>query len=96
MPNGPPQNDYSELIVYLDEKFSLIATRQELDEGFGVVNKRLDELSDNFDKLATGVDAYAKKADTYFQEMVMLSRKVDRLERWVMELADKLNMRFKA
>ena len=38
------QNDYSELIAYLDGMFSLIATRQELDEGFAVVNKRLDEL----------------------------------------------------
>jgi len=93
MSENPLQNDYSELIAYLDEKFSLIATRQELDEGFAVVNKRLDELNDNFDKLATGVDAYAKKADTYFQEMVMLSHKVDRLEKWVLQVAAKLQMR---
>lgn len=27
---------------------------------------------DDFNNLQTSVDAYAKKADTYFQEMVML------------------------
>lgn len=41
--------------------------------------------------IPTSVDAYAQKADTYFQEMLMLSREVDRPERWVMELADNLN-----
>jgi hypothetical protein len=40
--------------------------------------------------IPASVDAYAQKTDTYFK-MLMLSRKVDRLERWVMELTDKLN-----
>jgi len=30
----------------------------------------------------TAVDTYAKKADAYFQEMVMLVHKVDRHEKW--------------
>jgi hypothetical protein len=46
--------------------------------------------------IPTSVDAYAQKTNTYFQEMLMLSRKVDRLERWVMELTDKLNAHLKA
>lgn len=47
----------------------------------------------DFSSLVSSVDAYAKKADTYFQEMVMLTRKVDRLEKWVLQLAEKLHMR---
>ncbi len=50
----------------------------------------------DFSALVSSIDTYAKKADTYFQEMVMLSHKVDRLERWVLELADKLNVRLRA
>jgi len=46
--------------------------------------------------IPASVDAYAQKADAYFQEMLMLSRKVDRLERWVMELTDKLNAHLQA
>jgi hypothetical protein len=37
----------------------------------------------------------AVRTNTYFQEMLMLSREVDRLERWVMELTDKLNAHLK-
>jgi hypothetical protein len=46
--------------------------------------------------IPTSVDAYAQKANTYFQEMLMLSREVDRLERWVLGLTDKLNAHLKA
>ena len=49
----------------------------------------LEVLSD----LQGSVDAYAKKADTYFQEMVMLSHKIDRHEKWLMAMAEKLGMK---
>ena len=39
------------------------------------------------------VDAYAKKADAYFQEMVMLSKKVDRQERWIQVIAKKVGVK---
>ncbi len=48
-----------------------------------------DELRKDFSTLATSVDTYAKKADTYFQEMVMLSHKVDRHEKWIKQIAKK-------
>lgn len=54
--------DFSELIVYLDEKFASI------DERFDAVDRKFNDLQ-------TTVDLYAKRADTYFQEMVMLSHK---------------------
>ena len=45
-------NDFSELIQYLDDKF--------VD-----VKKDINELKVNFNNLANSVDAYAKKADAY-------------------------------
>ncbi|MDO8443501.1 MAG: hypothetical protein Q7S78_00725 [Candidatus Azambacteria bacterium] len=75
-------NDFSELIQYLDDKFT-------------GVDKRLAELDNNFNKLTNAVDAYAQKADTYFQEMVMLSHKVDRHEKWLLEIAEKLGIKLK-
>lgn len=72
--------DLSELIEYLDDKFRN-------------VDNRFDEMKKDFVSLQTGVDAYAKRADTYFQEMVMLSHKVDRHERWMQQLAEKVGIK---
>ena len=74
------KQDFSELIQYLDEKFIR-------------VDQRFDEMKKNFVNLQTSVDAYAKKADTYFQEMVALSRKVDRHEKWIQQIAEKLGIK---
>jgi|AntAceMinimDraft_18_1070375.scaffolds.fasta_scaffold36073_2 uncharacterized coiled-coil DUF342 family protein len=52
-----------------------------------------EEMRENFSDLQSAVDAYAKKADAYFQEMVMLSHKVDRNEKWIQQLAKKLGVK---
>jgi len=72
--------DFSKLIKYLDEKFNDI-------------DKRFDENRENFNILQVAVDGYAKKADTYFQEMVMLAHKLDRHERWLKQISEKLNLK---
>ena len=76
------KEDFSELITYLDERFSKI-------------EKVLETKSDKVDvqNLMTAVDKYAKKADAYFQEMLMLSQKIDRHEKWLHQLADKLGIK---
>lgn len=75
-------NDFSELIQYLDDKF--------ID-----VKKDINDLKVGFNNLTNAVDAYAKKADAYFQEMVALSHKVDRHEKWLLEIAEKLGIKLK-
>ena len=72
--------DLSGLVEYLDDKFKN-------------VNKRFDEMKQDFVSLQTGVDAYAKKADTYFQEMVMMSHKIDRHEKWIQQIAEKVGIK---
>lgn len=72
--------DFSELVKYLDEKFTHI-------------DKRFDEIKMDFVDLQTSVDAYAKRADTYFQEMVALSHRVDRHEKWIRKIAEKLGIK---
>jgi hypothetical protein len=42
------------------------------------------------------VDAYAKKADTYFQEMAALSHRLERHERWLQQLAEKVGVRLES
>lgn len=80
--------DFSELIQYLDDKFFRVETK-------------LDRLEENkadrsdVNNLFNAVDAYAKKADAYFQEMVALSHKVDRHEKWLQEIAEKVGIKLK-
>ncbi|MDD4989892.1 MAG: hypothetical protein PHW31_01115 [Candidatus Pacebacteria bacterium] len=76
------EDDIQKLIESQQEVF---ATKEDL------LNLK-DELRKDFSNLVTRVDAYAKKADTYFQEMVMLSHKIDRHEKWIQQLAEKLGV----
>ena len=72
--------DYSELIEYLDKEF--LGVRGDI-----------KELKENFDLLQKSVDAYAVKADKFFDELVMLAHKVDRHEKWIHQIADKLGLK---
>lgn len=58
-----------------------------LEPRFLTIEKSINGLDKKFDGLQTSVDAYAKRADDYMQEMLMLSRKVDRLEKWIQQMA---------
>jgi len=72
----------------IQKLINVFATKEDLEEAV----KNLSTKED-FNKLLTAVDAYAKKADAYFQEMVMLSHKVDRNEKWIQQLANKLGIK---
>src|SRR3989344_5916140 len=63
-----------------------------------VTKEEISELptKDDFNNLLTSVDEYAKKADTYFQEMVVTAHKMDRTERWILQLAEKAGVQLKA
>lgn len=66
--------------------FDVFATKEDL-EFFK------EEMKKSFSDLQTAVDAYAKKADTYFQEMLMLSYKIERHEKWFHQIAEKIGVK---
>lgn len=74
-------NDIQKLI-------EVFATRDEV-----ATKKDFEGLRKDFSNLLTSVDAYAKRADTYFQEMVAIAHKLDRHERWLHQLAEKLGIK---
>ena len=75
-----------DIVKIIKAEQEVFATREELD-------KRFDKIREDFSNLQTAVDAYAQKADTYFQEMLMLSHKVDRHEKWIQQIAEKLGIK---
>lgn len=70
------QDEFTKLFVYLNDEFKQ-------------VNDRLENTAtkSNLDNLTNSVDAYAKRVDDYTQEMLMLAHKVDRLEKWINQIA---------
>jgi len=80
------KEDFSELVEYLDEKFSNI-------------DRQLENLKENkadksdMNTLFNAVDAYAQKADAFFQELVMLSHQINRHEKWLHQIAEKLGIK---
>lgn len=59
--------------------------------------KALDErITRGVDDIQKSVDAYAKRTDEYMQEMLALAHKVDRLERWVMKIAEETGVKLVA
>lgn len=66
----------------------VFATKEDLKEAVKDLSTKKD-----VNDLLSAVDAYAKKADTYFQEMVALAHKVNRHEKWIQQIAEKLGVK---
>lgn len=74
------KEDFSNLVDFISGKFD-------------DVDGRFNELGKMFRDLQGAVDSYAKRADAYFQEMVVLSHQMNRHEKWIKQLADKAGVK---
>lgn len=98
--NNNQVDDMSELIEFLNEKFDdaknqLVDVRQEIHLTNQKLDNKLDteEFITQFNELHTSLDAYAGKADSYFQEMLMISHQMKRYDKWFEQIAKKLDMK---
>ena len=57
------------------------------------IDKKFDGFREDFSNLQSSVDGYAKKADTYFQEMLTLSHRLERHEKWIQQIAEKIGVK---
>ena len=85
---------YKELTDFIGGQFTRVwnefdRTHTEIKE----VKTDVQDLKKDFVQLQSAVDAYAHKADVYFQELLALSTKVDRLEKWINQIADKVGIK---
>ena len=74
------KEDFSGLVDFISDKFDN-------------TDNRFNELKTMFRELQGAVDSYAKRADAYFQEMVVLSHQMNRHEKWIKQIADKLGVK---
>jgi hypothetical protein len=70
---------------------------------FKHMNKRFDDVEKRFEKVdldnnktLNAVDSYAKKAETFMQEELALGHKVDRLEQWIIKVAESTGVKLTA
>ena len=72
----------------IEKLIDVFATKDDL-------KKSVENLTtkDDFNRMMLALDNYANKADAYFQEMVALTHKVDRHEKWILQLAEKLGIK---
>lgn len=71
------QDEFTKLYKYMQDEFKS-------------TNSRLDETStkNQVDKLINTVDGLAGLTKDYQQEMLMTANKVDRLEQWILKIAE--------
>lgn len=76
------QDEFMKLFKYVEEM------RLEMNERFDntATKKQVDDLTNT-------VDGLAKMITEYHQEMLMLARKVDRMEQWIHEIAEKTGVK---
>jgi hypothetical protein len=77
------EDEFTKLFKYMQTEFKKIDSR------FNAVDIRIDHLTN-------AVDAYAKQSETYMQEMLALGHKVDRLEQWILKVAEATGVKLSA
>ena len=58
-----------------------------MEKRFDAVDKRFDTQDKKSDELVGAIAELGGQLRDYHQEMIMLARKVDRMERWIHEIA---------
>ncbi len=72
----------------IQKMVKVFATKEDLADLKDIMASKKD-----INKMYTSVDGYAKKADAYFQEMVMMSQTMRRHEKWLLQMAEKLKIK---
>lgn len=58
-----------------------------MEKNFESIDRRFDSQDHKIDDLSGAVAELAGQIRDYHQEMIMLARKVDRMERWIRQIA---------
>ncbi|MCK4454239.1 hypothetical protein KAU51_02735 [Candidatus Parcubacteria bacterium] len=98
--------DYKELIEYLDEKFQNTTTKEDLNnlssklvtlEEFDLLRKETKQeliaLRGSIQNLTNSVDKLVKAVSDLKTEYVAVSNQLNRHEKWIQSLADKLGVK---
>lgn len=63
------------------------------DARFDRIEERLDKLEASHNRLLNTIDGFIKRIDDYETEMAARDHKIDRLERWIEQIASKTGVK---
>jgi len=72
---------------------SMVKLFKYLDKQFAAVHTDFDDLRGEFRELQSAVDAYAKQVEIYHHESIARDAHVDRLQRWIEQIAKKTGIK---
>ncbi len=79
------EDEFTKLFKYIQTEFKSIHDQLENTATKAELNN-----------LTNSVDAFAKQSETYMQEMLALGHKVDRLESWILKVAEATGVKLTA
>jgi chromosome segregation ATPase len=82
---------FNKLMDFLREN---VPTREELNQEFDQLRSQV-ATKEELRILTSSIDAYAKIAKDYFQELTVMGARVSRMEAWIMAAAAKLGVDYK-
>lgn len=95
--------DFSELITYLDGKFDQTVTKEEVrklqvevaivKEDVREIKVTLSELQETVHELVTAIDKLAKAVDDLHVEYAAIAMQTTRHEKWIQQIAEKLGIK---
>jgi archaellum component FlaC len=97
------KEEFSELVEYLDQKFQQTATKEDVqglstrlihvEEGLQEVRGEVRELKQTVHDLVNSIDKLAKAIDDLRTEYSAMAMQMNRHEKWIKQLAEKLGMK---
>jgi archaellum component FlaC len=83
-------NDVQARFDQQDSRFDQQDARfDQQDSRFDRIEERLDRLEASHDRLMNTIDGFVKRIDDYETELAARDHKIDRLERWIEQIAHK-------
>lgn len=77
----------------IDEVLGILQSfMQQVSDQFTTVNSKLEKQDDKYDRLINTIDGFIGRIDKYETELAARDAKIDRLERWINEIAKKTNV----
>lgn len=77
----------------IDEVLHILQSfMQQVSDQFSVVNDKLDTQDNKYSRLINTIDGFIGRIDKYETELVARDAKIERLERWIQEIAKKTNI----
>lgn len=71
----------------IDEKL------EQVDKRFDKIEKDIKDLKDNFNKILDALDKVAKHYDAYVEEIKLRDVEIERLKRWIEQIAQKVGIK---